>query len=256
MNNIAFSIAGFSIYWYSILIVVGIVLAMLITIPEIKRQKISKDFFFNLVFYVVVFGILGARIYYVLFNFDYYLLNPLEIFKVWHGGLAIHGGILVGIVVTYIYSKKNQYNPLNLIDIMVTGVILAQAIGRWGNFFNQEAYGMITTRESLVSLYIPKFIIDGMYINGLYYQPTFLYESIWNFIGFLTLFFLRKNASENIGKLTGIYLVWYSIGRIFIENYRSDSLMLGSIKVAQLVSIILIIVGMTLILKSKKKKCN
>ena len=252
MNSVAFSIGNFGIHWYSIMVLLGIASAMLVSRIEIKRHNINKNFFTNLVFYVLVFGIIGARIYFVIFNLDYYSSNPIEILKIWHGGLAIHGGIIAGLIVTFIYTKKYKINTLKVIDIMVVGVILAQAIGRWGNFFNQEAYGMVTSREALEALHIPQFIINGMYIDGLYYHPTFLYESLWDLLGFILLIILRRRKYNKIGEITGIYLIWYSIGRIFIEQLRLDSLMLGSFKVAQIVSVILIIVGIVSIIWSKR----
>lgn len=253
MNSIAFKVFGITVRWYSIMIVVGILLAMMVSNSEVKKQNIDKEFFINLIFYIIVFGILGARIYYVLFNLNYYLANPIEIIMIWHGGLAIHGGIIAGLIVTLAYCKKYNYNTLKLLDIIVVGVILAQAIGRWGNFFNQEAYGMATTRESLEALHLPNFIIDGMFIDGKYYQPTFLYESIWNLFGFIVLIILRKRKNNKTGQITACYLIWYSIGRIYIEHFRLDSLMLGSIKIAQLISLLLIIVGIILFLFSKKE---
>lgn len=252
MNSIAFEVLGFGIHWYSIMIVLGLVCAIIVSNFEIKRQNINKNFFTNLIFYVVLFGIIGARLYYVLFNWDYYSVNPIEILKIWHGGLAIHGGIIAGIIVTIIYTKKYKLNTFKMMDIMVVGVIIAQAIGRWGNFFNQEAYGMMTTRETLETFHLPEFIINGMCIDGLYYHPTFLYESLWNLAGFILLLILRRRKYNKIGEITGIYLIWYSIGRIVIEHFRLDSLMLGSFKMAQIMSIILIVVGVTIIIWSRR----
>lgn len=252
MESKAFEIGPISIYWYSIMIVFGIIVAFFVASREIKRLNLSKEFFVNLAFYVILFGIVGARIYYVLFNLDYYLAYPTEILKIWHGGLAIHGGILAGVLVIIIYCKKYEVSILKILDVCAVSLIIAQSIGRWGNFFNQEAYGTLTSKVTLQSLMIPDFIINGMNINGNYYHPTFLYESIWNFIGFITMLFLRRRRYNKIGEMTGFYMVWYSIGRIFIEQMRMDSLMLGPIKVAQLVSLLLIIIGISLIIKQKK----
>ena len=254
MSRLAFKIGPINIYWYSLMIALGFLVAFVISLKEIKKHKIDETFFGNLVFYVVLFGILGARIYYVLFNLDYYLVNPTEIIKIWNGGLAIHGGIIAGLIVIIIYTRKYRINTLKILDISVVGVIIAQAIGRWGNFFNQEAFGQVTSREILSSQNIPNFIIDGMYIDGNYYQPTFLYESVWNAIGFIIMLFIRRKKSTKVGELTGFYLIWYSIGRIFIESFRSDSLMLGNIRIAQLISIILIVIGIFIIARSLKKK--
>ena len=237
MNRTLIKLGPISIYWYSVMIALGFVAAMVVCLTEVKRKKLDIEKYSNMVFYAVLFGILGARIYYVLFNLDYYLKMPSEILKVWHGGLAIHGGIIAGILVAYFYTKKYKMNFLKTLDISVVGIIIAQAIGRWGNFFNQEAFGKLTTKAALIKQRIPNFIIDGMYIDGAYYQPTFLYESVWNLIGFIIMLFLRRTKKLKVGYLTGFYLIWYSIGRCFIEYFRSDSLMLGKIKVAQLISL-------------------
>lgn len=253
MNRTLIKLGPISIYWYSVMIALGFVAAMVVCLTEVKRKKLDIEKYSNMVFYAVLFGILGARIYYVLFNLDYYLKMPSEILKVWHGGLAIHGGIIAGILVAYFYTKKYKMNFLKTLDISVVGIIIAQAIGRWGNFFNQEAFGKLTTKAALIKQRIPNFIIDGMYIDGAYYQPTFLYESVWNLIGFIIMLFLRRTKKLKVGYLTGFYLIWYSIGRCFIEYFRSDSLMLENIKVAQLISLSLIVIGIIVIIKSTKK---
>ena len=150
------------------------------------------------------------------------------------------------------YCKKHNVNTLKTLDIIVVGLIIAQAIGRWGNFFNSEAYGPITTAEHLRSLGIPSFVINGMYILGEYRQPTFFYESVWCIFGFCAMFLIRNYKYLKIGQLTGFYLVWYGIIRFFIEGMRTDSLMLGPIKIAQIVSLICIVAGIIIFIKIKK----
>lgn len=253
MNRIALDLGFIQIYWYSIMILLGLLVGLVFIYMEAKKQNINTDFLTNLAFYAIIIGIVSARLYYVAFNWDYYSNNIFEIFEIWNGGLAIHGGIIGGGLFTLFYCKKYKVNLYRILDICVVGLIIAQAVGRWGNFFNQEAYGMLTTKESLVSLNIPEFVINGMNINGGYYHPTFLYESIWNVIGFIVLIVIRRVLKNlKTGQLTGMYLVWYSLGRIVIEGMRTDSLMLGNIKVAQLVSIILIILGILLIVIRQK----
>lgn len=252
MNRIAIKLGIFNIYWYSIFILLAIVMALFVIYKECIKQNIPKEKIFDMAYSSIILGIIGARIYYVIFNLNYYLKNPIEIIEIWNGGLAIHGGILFGCLSIIYFCKKNKLNTLKMLDIIVVGVILGQAIGRWGNFFNQEAYGPITTYNYLKNSHIPTFIINGMKIGSNYYIPTFLYESIWNLLGFILLICIRKNKNLKIGTLSGIYLIWYSFGRFFIEGLRSDSLMLGPIKVAQLLSIILIILGIILISKNKK----
>jgi len=253
MNRVAIDLGFIKIYWYSITMFLGVLLGIIIAYLEIKRKKIDKTKFENMAFYAIISGFIGARIYYVLFNLDYYLENPIEIIKVWNGGLAIHGGIIGAVIAIYVYCKKNKLTFLEILDICAPGLILGQAIGRWGNFFNSEAHGGIVARSFLESIHLPKFIIDGMYINGNYYHPTFLYESILNLICFIILMILRRNKKIKIGVISGIYLMWYSIVRFFIESLRTDSLMLGSLKMAQVISIILFIVGLVLIIISKEK---
>lgn len=254
MNPVAFEIWKFSITWYSIFILIGIIIASFVFVSECKKYKINEEFANNLIFWSVIFGIIGARIYYVLFNMSYYSANIGEIFKIWNGGLAIHGGIILGTLFAILYSLKYKVRPFKIIDMAVVGVIIAQAIGRWGNFFNGEAHGPETTRAVLEGIkIIPKFIIDGMNISGTYYHPTFYYESLWCILGFMVLLCVRKfYIYLKAGQLTGLYLIWYSIGRFFIEALRTDSLMLGNFKIAQLVSILLFIIGIVLFLVGLK----
>lgn len=252
MGRIALDLGFIQIYWYSIFIFVAVFLASMVILRETKKQKINEDFIVNLIFYGVIFGLIGARLYYVIFNLDYYLKYPLEILEVWNGGLAIHGGILFGLLTVIIYTKKYRAKTLKVLDILVTGLILGQAIGRWGNFFNGEAYGVVTTLENLQKLGLPDFLIEGMYINGAYHHPAFLYESIWNLFGFFALLIVRRYKYLKTGQLTGVYLIWYSIGRFFIEGMRTDSLMIGSFKVAQIVSIVCIIIGLLMLIFCKK----
>ncbi len=241
-----------SIHVYSLFLFVAMICGSFLAIREAKKQGIEEDFIINLLFYAIIFGIIGARIYFVMFHFDYYSSNPLDIFKIWEGGLAIHGGIIAAIITIYIYCHKYKVELLKTLDILVVGLIIAQAIGRWGNFFNGEAHGPETTLAYLTSLHLPQFIIDGMYINGSYYIPTFFFESVFCLIGFIILIILRKNKNLKIGQLTSFYLIWYGLIRFFIESFRTDSLMLFSFKIAQIVSIIMIIIGIIVLIKSKK----
>lgn len=253
MSRVAIDLGFIQIYWYTIFILLAVLVAGLVAYHEIKKQKIDQEFFINLLFYTVIIGIIGARIYYVLFNWSYYSNNLIEIFEIWNGGLAIHGGIIAGGLFALFYSRKYKVNTFKLLDIMVVALIIGQAIGRWGNFFNQEAFGPIVSKDFLVSLKLPAFIVDGMYINGSYHHPTFLYESLWNIIGFVVLLLIRKFKNYlKTGQLTGFYCAWYAIGRFFIEGLRTDSLMLGSIKMAQLVSILMFIAGILLIVIRRK----
>lgn len=252
-NKIALDLGFLQIYWYSICIFIGVFIATFLIIREAKKRKINEDFTFNLIFYTVIFGLIGARLYFVVFNLDYYLNNPFEIIEVWNGGLAIHGGIIGGLIFLLFYTKKYKINTYKMLDIAVVGLIIGQAVGRWGNFFNQEVYGKVF--PELVNSSLPKFIIDGMYIDGAYRQPLFLYESLGCLLGFIVLLIIRRYKYLKNGQLTGIYLIWYGILRFILEGMRIKefNLLVGNIKVAQVVSITLVLVGVLLIIKCSRK---
>ena len=243
-----------SIHWYSIIIFVAILIGSNLAIKEAKRHGYEEDFVVNLLFLGVILGIIGARIYYVIFNFDYYKYNLIEIFKVWNGGLAIHGGIIAGFITIAIICYKKKVNLLRILDYLVVGLIIAQAIGRWGNFFNGEAHGPATTLAYLDGLHLPQFIIDGMNIGGNYYIPTFLCESVWCLIGFIVMIILRRRKFMKVGYLTSFYLVWYGIERFYVEGMRTDSLMFLTLKVAQIVSLCMIVIGFIVFIYSFRKK--
>ena len=253
MNKIFLDLGIVQIKWYSLFIFIAMLVASILIYREARRKKIDDDTLFNMIFYGIIIGILGARFYYVLFNLNYYLKYPLEILMIWNGGLAIHGGLLAGLLFMAYYSKKHKINILGILDILVVGVIIAQSIGRWGNFFNQEAYGGVISLSTLKSMHLPQFIIDGMYIDGAYRTPTFLYESFSSLLCFIVLILLRKKKKIHTGQLTGMYLSWYGIERFFIEGLRTDSLMLGNIRIAQLVSLLFLLSGIILIIYSYKK---
>ena len=254
MDRVALDLGFIKIYWYSITMFLGVLLGIIVAYLEVKRKKIDKKKFEDMAFYAILGGFIGARIYYVLFNLDYYLSNPLEIIMVWHGGLAIHGGIIGAALAMYIYCKKNKLFFLEMLDICAPALVIGQVIGRWGNFFNSEAHGGVVTRDFLESLHLPNFIINGMNINGVYYHPTFLYESMLNLLCFILLLSLRKNKNIKLGTITGIYFVWYGVVRFFIEALRTDSLMLGNIRMAQLISIFILGLGLYLLITSSKKE--
>ena len=257
MNRTILSIGNFHIYWYSVLIATGIIIGLYLLLKEASKQNISKDTIIDLAFYTIIWWIIGARIYYVIFNIKPYLSNPLSILYVWEGGLAIYGGIIGGLITLAYQTKKKNIALGKLTDMIVPSLILAQAIGRWGNFFNQEAHGGIVTLEFLKKIHIPNFIIKGMYINGNYYHPTFFYESIWCLLGFILLVIIRrllKNSKD--GTITFIYLIWYGIGRFFIEGLRTDSLYLGIFRISQIVSIVIIIIGIIGLIYNKRKEAK
>lgn len=252
MNSVFLDLGIIQIYWYSVFIFIAFLIGGILALYESKKWKLPEDFMINMFFYIIIFSLIGARLYFVLFNLDYYMNDPMAIIRIWEGGLAVHGGILGALIFVIIYTKKYKVSTLRITDILVVSLILGQAIGRWGNFFNGEAYGPATTLEFLQSLHIPEFIIDGMNISGTYYQPAFLYESLWCIIGFIVLFTFRGRKYTKVGMTTALYLIWYSIGRLFIEGMRQDSLMIGEFKVAQIVSILLIITGIIMFIKLRK----
>ena len=259
MNPVICSIGPFEIRWYAVLILIGAIVGIIIAEFQCKKKGIDKNDIFDLAFYMILVGILCARLYYVLFNLSSYH-SFMDVIAVWNGGLAIHGGIIGGAITMLVFCKKKKLSFLKVADITMPSVIIAQAIGRWGNFFNSEAHGSKVSLEFLQNLHLPDFIIKGMHIDGVYYHPTFLYESIWCLLGFVLLILLANLCKKmKDGQITCIYFMWYGLGRFFIEELRTDSLMLGSIKVAQLVSLLSFAVGLFLMIffglyKKKSKK--
>lgn len=243
MNRVFVTIGPITIYWYSILILVAVLTGYQIVVQYCKKRNFSVSIIIDMLMYMIIWAIIGARAYYVIFNFSAYKNNLLDIFMIWKGGLAIYGAIIAAVLYIFYYCKKHHLNFVQVLDIFSLSLLLGQAIGRWGNFFNVEAYGGPTTYEVLKSLMIPEFIIQGMYIDDSYRHPTFLYESLWCLIGVFILWIIRKKYSDKTGKQVCFYLIWYGIGRFFIEGLRSDSLYLGSFRVSQLVSIVMILIG-------------
>ena len=196
-------------------------------------------------------AIVGARLYYVIFSWDQYKDNPLEIFAIWNGGIAIYGGLLAGFLVLVFFTRHRFINTWDFLDIAAPSVMIAQSIGRWGNFFNQEAYGAKVPNLD----FLPAFIREQMYIDGSYRQPTFLYESLWNLLGFILILFLRRKPKLlKQGEITLFYLIWYGLGRFFIEGMRTDSLMLAGLRVSKWFSLILVVTGLGLLVYRRKKQ--
>lgn len=242
-SRIAFSLFGIDVYWYGLLIVSGMVLAIALIANELKKQEQDPDLIYDLSLWVIPAAIIGARLWYVIFEFDRYD-SILEMINVRDGGLAIQGGIIAGVISGYIFSKRKKLNFIKLADIIFIFLPLAQAIGRWGNFINNEAYGYETN--------LPWAVI----IDGKSYHPTFFYESLSNFILSMVLWYLYRNIKLKDGTTTSWYLIFYGIIRFFVEGLRTDSLYWGPIRVAQLISIVFILLGIVLLvyMNSKKKK--
>lgn len=246
INRIAIKLGPLPIYWYGVIIGAGIALALILATRESNRKGLPKDTFTDLLIWAIPISIICARIYYVVFQWDYYSQHPEQIIAIWEGGIAIHGALIGAVLTAIVFARKKGISFWKLADIAAPSLILAQGIGRWGNFINQEAHGEEVTRAFLENLHLPQFIIDQMYINGAYYHPTFLYESIWNIIGFIILVALRRSSLRR-GELFLSYVIWYSVGRFFIEGMRTDSLMLTEhLRIAQVISIVLIVVAIVI----------
>lgn len=243
-SKIFFQIGPFTITWYALLIMTGALIAYEISKRNLLKAGYKINDIENVFYGALAFGFLGARLWYVLFsNLGSYLQNPLSIFAIWQGGLAIQGGLIGGALFCYFYMKKKRINFMQAADLIVPNILIAQALGRWGNFFNQEAYGNPVS-ESFISNF-PKFIQEGMHIGDVYYHPTFLYESIANIIGWVLIVLILKRVNKlKRGDLAYAYLMWYGVTRFFIEGLRTDSLMFLGLRMAQITSIIFVIVGL------------
>ncbi len=225
INPIAFAIGPLSVRWYGIILGTAALVGLLLAIREGKRFRMSPDFFMDLVLIGVPSAIIGARIYYVAFKWEDYQDNLWKVFAVWEGGIAIYGALIGAIIAAVIYVRRKGYSFWRIADICAPGLIIGQAIGRWGNFINQEAHGGPVAESFLRNnLHLPDWIVNQMLIEGQYYHPTFLYESLWNVAGLLLLFVLRRRSFLRAGELFFSYFIWYSIGRFFVEGLRTDSL--------------------------------
>ncbi len=258
-----------TIQYYALAILTGILVALWMAYREVKKLKMNPDDLSDGFSIGLIIGILGARFYYVIYEWSHYKHDIISALYIWKGGMAIHGAILAVAVFLYLYTKKKKLNIYKFIEVLVPGFLLAQAFGRWGNFMNQEAHGglvpgiNVDAQRSFLSelLKLPDFIVDQMYLYGpdglQYYHPTFLYESIWNLTGFIIMFFvLRKIRRYWVGESLSFYLVWYSVGRFFIEGMRTDSLYVWGtdIRVAQLISVVLALTGVAWFIYRRNKK--
>lgn len=250
IDPVAIKLGPIAIHWYALIIMTGVALAVYLASKEGPKKKISADDVTDFILVAFPLAILGARLYYVIFEWSYYSKHLNEIFAIWNGGLAIYGGLLTGAVVLFAFSYYRMIKPIDFLDIAAPGVMIAQSIGRWGNFVNQEAYGKAVQHLD----YLPSFIKKQMYIDGSYRTPTFLYESLWNFLGFLVIMGLRRRLNLlKQGEITAFYLIWYGCGRFVIEGMRTDSLMLMGLRVSQWLSAILVIAGVVFVVIRRQK---
>lgn len=251
INNVAFSIGSYSVYWYGIIITFGMMLAVLYAWRTAPRYNVNASKLFNCVLVGLVTGIIGARLYYVAFAWEDYASNPLSIFDIHEGGLAIYGGIIGALLGGLLMAKIQKLKFLPILDITMMGFLLGQGIGRWGNFMNQEAFGTATD--------LPwRMVSENTVINGTVCEvhPCFLYESLWCLLGFVVLHFFGKYRQRYAGQIFYMYLVWYGFERTIVEGLRTDSLYIGDtgIRVSQVLSAALVIVGIVMIILNLKKE--
>lgn len=244
---IIFELGPITIRWYGLLIASAVLIGITLSQYLAKRRHVDPDLLGDLVIWLIIGAIPAARLYYVLFEWSRYAQNPERIIAIWEGGIAIHGAIIGGTIAALIFARVKHISFWQLADLVAPSLILGQAIGRWGNFFNSEAFGDPTNLPW--KLYIPPAQRPPQFANFDYFHPTFLYESMWNLIVFgllLTLFFwgLQGKPRLKTGTLFLVYLVTYSLGRVWIEGLRTDSLMLGPLRMAQVVSLIGIGLGL------------
>jgi len=242
INPVAFTIFNVDVMWYGILIASGVIIGTLLALRESRRIGFRDEDLIDLLIIAIPSAIVGARLYYVIFQFEYYKDNITQIFNIRGGGLAIHGGIIAAVIVGIIYCKIRKVNFWQLADIVAPSLILGQAIGRWGNFINQEAYGRATN------------LPWGIIVNGEKVHPTFLYESLWNVVVFFFLVWYRRKSGRKDGEVFILYGILYSVGRFFIEGLRTDSLMIGELRVAQFISIIIIVLLLGIMIFRRKRK--
>ncbi len=239
MNPVAFTIFGQEVMWYGIIITAAMALSVALSAKSAAAQGFESDDFLDIALFALPTAVIFARAYYVIFNLPMYD-NFIEMLDIRQGGLAIHGGLIGGLLAGFVVVKAKKLNFFKASDVFMPFLALAQSIGRWGNYVNQEAYGRATNLPWAIN-------IDGVNVH-----PTFLYESIWDFMVFLIL--LKKSKNKDFdGQLVSLYLILYSVGRFFIESLRTDSLMFGNLRAAQIASITMIILGLLITLIRKNK---
>ena len=237
-----FGIEGWSIAWYGVIIAVGMVLGVILAIYRARKQGLKEDLIFDFILLALPIAIICARGYYVIFEWDSYSGDILSIFKIWKGGLAIYGGVIGGLVTAILFCRHHKFPLFRFLDLVVPSLVLGQAIGRWGNFVNQEAFGNLVANSSL------QFFPYAVYIDALgeWHQATFFYESMWNVCLLIAMLIVSRKKPKT-GTLTCMYFVIYGLGRFLIEGFRTDSLyIIPGIRVSQVLSLFLICGGILL----------
>ena len=256
----AFKIGSIEIKWYAICIMLGFVLAIVYALVQGKKQGFKSDTFIDLAIIAMVFGLIGARLYYVLFRLDQYIKDPISILYIWNGGLAIYGGVILAVIASFVYCRVKKQPFLKLADIAAPAILIGQALGRWGNFFNQEAFGVNTDLPwgmtgNIISESIRSEAADikdkfGIILDSSKtVHPTFLYESLWCALGVLVLWIFYKKYRGFDGQIALMYCAWYGFERMFVEGLRTDSLYLfANIRVSQVIAALTFIVAVVLII--------
>lgn len=256
ISHTAFSIGFLSVQWYGIIIVLGMALACLYAFWRMKSVPLVVDDMLDIALVCIPSGIVGARLYYVLTSLENY---PAfwDVFKIWEGGLAIYGGIIGGFIGIFAVCRHKKKSLLRVLDCIVPGVMIGQLVGRWGNFVNAEAYGVIGPYDFLGHTFDAASLAEHnpfiMTVNGMYVHPTFLYESVWNLIGFLLINAFWKHKKYD-GQILLLYLTWYGFGRAVIEGFRGDSLYIGSLRISQLLAFICFAAGVILLIAFAVKR--
>lgn len=264
LSRTAFTVFGQDIYWYGIFIGLGVILGVLLALHEAKRTGQNPDTYLDFIIYAMIIAIIGARLYYVIFSWDFYSQHPEKIFAIREGGLAIYGGIIGGVLTAIVYSHLKKKSFWVMVDTMAPSLILGQMLGRWGNFFNKEAFGGFTDNlfamryqlsQVRASDVTPDILQNLVTVNGVDYiqvHPTFLYESMWSLCVFIILLILQRKKKFD-GQVCATYFFGYALGRVWIEGLRTDQLCIGNVPVSQALSAVLIIASVVLYVYCKKK---
>lgn len=250
VNPVAFTIpifGGLEVRWYGLIITLGIILAFTYCAYRAKQEGIIFDHLLDIAIFTIIFGVLGARAYYVLTSLDKYN-SFYDVIAIWEGGLAIYGAVIAGAITIYFVCRHKKISPLKMLDAVAPAVMIGQILGRWGNFFNGEAYGSLLREDNLFYFIRMGLIPNVESTTKMYYfHPTFLYESVWNLIGFLIIHFLYKKKKFD-GQVVLMYLTWYGFGRMLIEGLRTDSLYVGVFRISQVVGFLCFTVGALLLI--------
>ncbi|MCB5222124.1 prolipoprotein diacylglyceryl transferase [Lactiplantibacillus pentosus] len=241
LNPIALRLGPIQVHWYGVIIASAVVIAVALAVREGQKRGIRPDDIYDMILWALPFTLIAARTYYVIFQWSYYSQYPSEIIRIWDGGIAIYGGLIGAGIVVVLFCRSRFIPTWLMLDVAAPTVIMGQGIGRWGNFMNQEAFGRVTSLSFLQGLHLPEWLINQMYIQGAYRQPTFLYESVWDLLGFVMLMVTRHRTNwYKQGEVFLTYVAWYAFGRFFTEGMRTDSLMLFNvIRVSQALSVVL-----------------